>query len=120
MTTHISTGQVGEEIATDFLREKGYKIITRNFRIRNGEVDIIATHKNILIFIEVKTRTSDEYGEAREAISFWKLRSLINVAQYYKLTHKDLPDALRIDAVFVKFFPDGTIESIEHMQNISQ
>lgn len=120
MNHHISTGHVGEEIATDFLREKGYKIIGRNFRIRNGEVDIIATHNNILVFVEVKTRTSDKYGEAREAISFWKLRSLVNVAEYYKLTHKNLPDALRIDAIFVKFFSNGTMESIEHMLNISQ
>ncbi len=120
MGVHISIGQSGEDIATEFLRKQGYKIVARNFRIRNGEVDIIATCDNTLIFIEVKTRTGDKFGEPQEAISFRKLRSLLNVAQYYKLTHKNIPEAMRIDGIFIKFSPDGTIKSIEHMQNISQ
>lgn len=120
MNGNIRTGSYGEETATKFLQKKGYSIIDRNFRSRNGEVDIVAVHDNTLIFIEVKTRTGSKFGEPAEAITYWKLRSLLNVAQYYKITHKNLPDAMRIDGVFIKFSFDGTMESIEHMQNISQ
>ena len=112
----------GENKACEYLRKKGYKIIERNFRKRYGEIDIIAIDSSetekVLTFVEVKTRTSDEFGSPLEAISPWKLKSLIKTAQFYKMTHPKLPESLRIDAVSV-LLQDGQVRKIEHIKNIS-
>ncbi|MDO8658693.1 MAG: YraN family protein [Candidatus Levybacteria bacterium] len=123
MNNNIPLGKLGEDLASKFLEKKGYKIIDRNFKKRYGEIDIIAIDSSektpVLVFIEVKTRTSSEYGSPLEAITYWKLKSLIKAAQYYKLTHRNLPDGLRIDAVSIKLGYNGETESIEHVKNIS-
>lgn len=123
MNNKILLGKLGEDLASKFLEKKGYKIIERNFKKRYEEIDIVAidsSEKNsVLVFVEVKTRTSSEYGSPLEAITYWKLKSLIKAAQYYKLTHKNLPDGLRIDAVSIKLGYNGKAESIEHIKNIS-
>ena len=64
-----SLGNEGEEFAANFLAEKGYKIIERNFRAYCGEIDIIAKYKNEIIFVEVKTRRNMKYGEAIDSIT---------------------------------------------------
>lgn len=115
----LDQGNRGEEIAAEYLRKKGFHILDRNFRIRGGELDIVATHDNTLIFIEVKTRTSQQFGTALEAITPWKLKSLIKTAQFYKVAHRNLPDSLRIDAVSVMLDLQDNLVSIEHMENIS-
>lgn len=116
-------GKFGEEKAAKFLEKKGYKIIDRNFKKRYEEIDIIALEDHgkdkTLVFIEVKTRTSSDYGSPLEAIAFWKLKSLIKAAQYYKLTHRNLPDVMRIDAVSVKLGHNGEVEEMEHVKNIT-
>lgn len=113
----------GEDSATRFLQKNGYKIIDRNYRQSYGEIDIIAidtTEKDhpVLAFIEVKTRKSLQFGSSREAITSWKLRSLIKTAQFYKVAHKNLPESLRIDAVCITIQVDGK-EDIELIKNIS-
>jgi putative endonuclease len=108
----------GEEKACEFLRKKGYKIIDRNFRKGYGEIDIVAVYKSVLVFIEVKSRTSKSFGDPLEAISYWKLKSLIKTAEYYKLIHKNLPDQMRIDAVSVMIMGKEVLK-IEHHENIS-
>ena len=117
----INEGKLGEDIATEYLRKLGFKIIERNFRLRNGEVDIIAIEEKTktLVFVEVKTRTSEKFGTPLEAITFWKLRSLTLVAQYYKMTHQNLPDLLRIDAISVKISGNEEAPIVEHIRNIS-
>jgi putative endonuclease len=121
----VDEGRRGEEIAARYLADHGYKIIGRNFRIRGGEIDIIAIDPSegagheALVFVEVKTRTSNKYGTGLEAITPWKLRSLVKSAQFYKLQHKHLPDLLRIDAVVVMLDSLDNIGSIELVKNIS-
>lgn len=116
-------GKIGEEKAAKFLQGKGYMIIDRNFKKRYEEIDIIAidsSEKNsVLVFIEVKTRTSSDFGSPLEAITRWKLKSLIKAAKYYKLIHRNLPDGMRIDAVSVKLGYNGEAEDIEHIENIT-
>ena len=113
------TAGIGEEFATSFLQKKGYKIIERNFRKGYGEIDVIATKNNTLIFIEVKTRISDNFGTPFEAITPWKLNSVVKTAQFYKSFHPALPQSLRIDAVSVKLSIDYSLEKIEILENIS-
>lgn len=109
----------GEELATQFLKKKGYKIIDRNFRKGYGEIDIVALKDNTLVFVEVKTKTSNLYGSPLEEITYFKLKSLLKTAQFYKLLNPRLPDALRIDAISVMLDWSGNASSIEHVENIT-
>lgn len=111
------TARIGEEIAANFLKKLGYKIIDRNFRARNTELDIVALNKDTLVFVEVKTRTSEKFGTALESINYFKLKSLVKAAEHYKISHKNLPDVMRIDAISVDL--SSKEPKIEHVQNIS-
>lgn len=108
----------GEDAAVEFLQKKGYRIIDRNFRRGYGEIDIIALKDRVLVFIEVKSRTSSKFGEPRESITYFKLKSLVKTAEFYKHTHSNLPDAMRIDAIFVTILK-GMVEDIEQVENIT-
>jgi putative endonuclease len=117
------TAKLGEDKACKYLKTLGFKILERNYRKTYGEIDIIAIDPSassgqVLAFVEVKTRTSNLFGSPLEAITPWKLRSLIKTAQYYKMTHHNLPESLRIDAVSVILNCDK-VESIDLMRNIS-
>lgn len=118
-TSKILEGKQGEDIASDYLKKQGYKIIERNFKKRYGEIDIVAIDKDVLVFVEVKTRSSNQFGSPLESITPWKLKSVIKTAQYYKLTHKNLPDSLRIDAVSIKLSQEGSVNELELVKNIS-
>lgn len=112
------TAKFGEDKACEYLKKLGFKIIERNFRKGYGEIDIIALDKDILVFIEVKTRTSTQFGTPLESIAYWKLKSLIKTAQFYKMLHPKLPEGLRIDAVAV-LLNGSEVQSIEITKNIS-
>lgn len=113
------TAKLGEELACEYLKKKGYKIIERNFRKKYQEIDIITIHDNTLVFVEVKTRRSGSYGSPFEGIAPWKLRNLVNLAQFYKMLHPKLPDYMRIDAIGVTLSYNNEIENLEHIENIS-
>ena len=114
---------LGEDKACEYLRKKGFKIIERNFRKGYGEIDIIAIDSSesekVLTFVEVKTRTSNQFGSPLESITPWKLKSIIKTAQFYKMIHPNLPDSLRIDAISVALSGNNKVENIEHVKNIS-
>ena len=116
--------KLGEDKACEYLKKIGFKIIDRNFRKSYAEIDIVAIDptegkgKEVLVFVEVKTRTSNAFGTPLESINYWKLRSLTKAAQFYKLTHSNLPDGLRIDAISVMLNGVET-ENIELIKNIS-
>ena len=76
-------GAKGEEEVCKYLIRKGYKIIDRNFRCKQGEIDIIASKLNELIFIEVKTRRNIQFGYPCEAVGKTKQKHILNVARYY-------------------------------------
>lgn len=119
----IDEGRWGEEYAALFLRRRGYRIIDRNFRIRGGEIDLIAIEEEqgvkTLVFIEVKTRTSTEYGTPFEAIGYYKIRTLQRAAQLYKLKHPKLPELMRIDAVGVMLDQNKKVLTIDLVKNIN-
>lgn len=121
-----SLGNLGENLALKHLKNKGYKIIERNFRSRFGEIDIIAVDpstgsgQGVLVFIEVKTRWSEKFGLPEEAITPWKIKRIIKAAQYYKLFHPELPDSLRLDAVVIDLSSLGKLKRIEIIKNLSQ
>ena len=83
MVNNIDKGKTGEKIAKNYLINKGYTIIEINYKNKIGEIDIIAMHNDILVFIEVKTRTSYKYGYAFEAVDIRKQRKIINTSLAY-------------------------------------
>jgi putative endonuclease len=113
------SGLKGEDLAEEFLRKKGYQIIERNFRAKGGEIDIVAIEADTLVFIEVKARSTNEFGSPLEAITYWKLKSLIRTAQFYKLKKPKLPEAMRVDAVSITLDQRNDLKSIELVKNIS-
>ena len=113
-------GLLGEQIASRFLENLGYKIIERNFSSKLGEIDIVALDGDILVFVEVKARWSDNFGLPEEAITPQKIRKIIKTAQYYKLKHPQLPESLRIDAIALDIVLNGETKDIRHYKNISQ
>ena len=117
---NIRRGYFGETAACKYLTSLGYKIIERNFKKRYGEIDIVACQGKTLVFVEVKTRRGTSFGTPEEAITPWKMSSLIKSAQYYKLIHPNSPDAMRIDLISIHLNDAYEIEKIQHYKNISQ
>jgi putative endonuclease len=100
---HILTGRQGEVAAQGYLQQLGYRIVETNYRSgRWGEIDIICLHQQSLVFIEVKTRRGSAYGPPVEAVTKTKRAKLRRAAEYYKLTHINTPDSLRLDVVCVE------------------
>ena len=91
-------GYLGEELATKYLKEKNYEIIQRNFICRQGEIDIIALDKTKkeLVFIEVKTRTNNKYGNPSESVNENKQKHIYRTAEYY--TYKN-----KLDKMLIRF-----------------
>lgn len=99
-------GNKGEEIAASYLKREGYKIVERNYRTARGEIDIIAYDGDRLVFIEVKTRRSKEYGEGQWAVDFRKQRQMIKIALNYMMHKRAKGMAYRFDTVIVEDYPD--------------
>lgn len=106
-------GAIGEEAAARFLRRRGYRIRDRNFRCRLGELDLVAEHRGTIVFVEVKTRTTAEFGAPFEAISPFKQRRLALLATYYLVRHHLQERPCRFDAISVVVSLDGRVERIE-------
>ena len=108
-------GRKGEDLAAGFLKKRGYRILATNFRSRAGEIDIIARDGAVICFVEVKTRTSDDYGEALEAVPKTKRRKIARVALSY-LNKRKLTDVeTRFDIVAIH--REQSRDNIELVQN---
>jgi len=94
-------GKQGEELAVTFLIEKGFEIVERNYRYGKGELDIIAREKEFLVFVEVKSRESLEYGLPEEAVTKRKIAQIRKIAEAY-LSEKGITDEnIRFDVVAI-------------------
>ena len=110
-------GILGENVARDFLKKQGYHIIETNYRCPEGEVDIIARHKDFLVFIEVRTKTSLDYGSPEESITSAKKERMKAVASRYQQTYDNLPELWRIDVVAVELNKKGELSRINLIEN---
>lgn len=99
--TAFEKGLQGQKAAETFLRSKGYTILERNYRIRSGEIDIIAAQDTYVVFIEVKTRNSLTYGYPCEAVNHKKQQKIINTAHHYIATKICADGDFRFDVVEV-------------------
>ena len=111
-------GIIGETLACQYLGMKGYKIMLKNYECSLGEIDLIAKESGALVFIEVKTRSSDAMGVPAESVTWRKRRQIVRCAQYYLKRYgiKEVP--CRFDVVSI-ILPhgDGSDSQIEIIQN---
>ena len=93
-------GRLGEKKAEKFLKRKKYKIIERNYRTKFAECDLIALYGNLLVFIEVKTRSSIAYGNPADAVDYNKQRKYVKLAEYYLMVNNEYKNfSVRFDVV---------------------
>jgi len=101
-------GARGEDLAVRYLKKKGYKVIERNYRCQWGEIDLVARQGKTLVFIEIKSRTSSDFGLPQDAVGRFKQKKLIQVARAYMAEHR-LHETIpaRFDVVAVQLTPSG-------------
>lgn len=113
----IDIGAWGEEQAVKFLEEKGYAVRCRNFKCREGELDIVANKNGTTVFVEVKTRKSELFGRPAEFVDYRKQRRIIKAAMRYTYS----PDIdMRFDVIEIIYNDNGTelsIKEINHIEN---
>lgn len=114
--TKQDLARIGEDHAARYLRAKGYRVLERNYRAPAGEVDIVAEERGMLAFVEVKTRSSDEFGEPRESVAPWKQRRIASIAASY-LGARGADRSARFDVVEVFITPRGRVEKINLIQS---
>lgn len=114
MAQHNELGELGEQLAVDFLIENGYKILERNYRYMKAEVDIIAQKKDVLAVIEVKTRSTTHFGDPQDFVNPKKIKLLLSAIDYY-VVQRDLDLDVRFDIVAVIYQKDNT--KIEHLED---
>lgn len=109
-------GRKGEELACRYLTERGFSLVTRNFRRLRGEIDLIMEDRSTLVFVEVKTRCSLRYGQPREAVTDLKQQRIRRCAVQYLAERETGSRPVRFDVVEVMIGPGGTAR-LYHLRN---
>ena len=118
------TGNRGERLAAEYLERKGYQIIGRNYASKWGEIDLIARCKvydlgfkkeEIVVFVEVKTKTTDKYGEPWEMVNHWKIEQVKRMGEVW-CREFDWQGRVRVDVVGV--YLDDVVPRIEHWESV--
>ncbi|MZG30409.1 MAG: YraN family protein [Nitrospinae bacterium] len=115
----LQFGQEGESAALDFLKKKSYRILEKNFRSKLGEIDIIADHKGVIVFIEVKARSNHEYGHPFIALTPTKQKKIIQTAQSFLSQKRIVDKPVRFDVIAMTMDPSNTWK-IELLENAFQ
>ena len=100
MATHNELGKKGEDLAVEFLQKRSYDILERNWRFKKAEVDIIARKKDVLAIIEVKTRSTNHFGNPQDFVNPKKIKLLVEAINEY-VTRKDLDVEVRFDIIAI-------------------
>jgi putative endonuclease len=108
-------GRSGERLAAEYLQRHGHRLLARNVRLPEGEIDLVTLDGATLVLVEVKLRRGAVRGAAREALTAAKRRRLAALAAAYAAAHPELPADLRIDLVAVQLAPDGALAAVEHV-----
>jgi putative endonuclease len=106
---------LGEEAAAQLLRSGGYRIVARNHRCRRGEIDLIAEKGEVLVFVEVRTRSTALFGGPEETVGARKQQRVIAAARDYLAQRRGPPRAARFDVIAVVDGPSGP--SLTHFEN---
>jgi putative endonuclease len=115
-----SVGDLGETIAGNILKKKGYKIVEKNYRCKYGEIDIVAEIKKTLVFVEVRTKSSQEYGTPEESVTSSKKGKIVSSVFDYLNDHKCMSRIWRIDFIGIELSGDGQVKRVNHIENAIQ
>ena len=115
-------GGLGEDIAESYLAKIGYKILYKNWSNKFGELDLVVSNNNSLIFVEVKLKVGDDFGSPEEMINRLKLAKIQKTSEMFLQNYSELSkkyDSYQIDAVCIVVDKDNVISRINHYENIS-
>ena len=115
MAKHNDFGRHSEIMAQNYLMSIGYKILETNWRSGHKEIDIIAKDENIIVFVEVKSRTNDIFAKPEDAVNFKKIKNIVRAANTYLISHKIENDS-RFDIITLLLMPSGEYK-IEHIKD---
>lgn len=118
MKIHIKKelGNIGEQIAVDYLEKNEYQILERNFYCRQGEIDIIAKDNQEIVFVEVKTRANINFGKPAEAVNEIKQKHMYKAAKYFLYKSNCMSNLIRFDVIEV-LVEDGKF-NVNHIKQI--
>jgi putative endonuclease len=111
-------GRVGEAAAEAHLVGLGLRLVERDVRLRNGQLDLVMLDGDCLVLVEVKARRGDAYGSPQEAVHRRKLQKLRELALTYRQLHPELGRRLRIDVVAVRLDPAGAAAGCQHLVDV--
>ena len=114
MASHNELGTQGETLALNYLQAKGYEVIEKNYRYLKAEVDLIAKHNNVVVFVEVKARSTNFFGEPELAVTLSKQKLLIAAADYYASSNQ-LQNEIRFDVIAIIINKNET--TIKHIED---
>ncbi|MCK4518477.1 MAG: YraN family protein [Candidatus Omnitrophica bacterium] len=117
-TKNLETGYMGEAIAKKYLEDNGYRVVELNYRTKYAEIDLIAYDKDVLVFIEVRTKIGEQFGTPEETINKNKISRLIRNAEAY-IAIKNCQKECRIDAFCVVLDKNRKVERLNHYKNIT-
>lgn len=113
-------GQLAERHVEDLVTGRGWTVIDRNFRIRSGEIDLIAMDDDVLVFIEVRARTGTAFGIADETVDHRKLQKIMSTALTYIEQHPDLADLYwRVDLFAITLGRGESVVDCRHYENLT-
>ncbi len=112
------TGGMGENLAAEFLADKGYRVLERNWHTRWGELDIIAQKSDVLVFVEVKTKIGDAFGSPEEMVNSYKLAQVRRMTEVYRVTKGFPNQEARIDVVAVVLDREHQPVRVTHYENV--
>lgn len=116
LPTHLRHGRMGERAARRHLRSRGYKFLTANFRSERGEIDLVMRDGDCLVFVEVKARSSEEWGRPAAAVDRERRRRLSRAGLDYVRLLRNPPIKLRFDIVEV-LLQEGRVFEVRHLVN---
>ena len=115
--SRVGKGRKGEDAAVKFLKRKGFKILERNFRTRFGEIDLVCMKGERVIFVEVKAKTGERFGEPWEMVDERKINQIKRMGKFYLMKNGMNDSWCRLDVVGV-WLRDGKVEKLEHWENV--
>jgi putative endonuclease len=118
MTYQKKIGNRGEGIAAEFLLRKGYQILEKNFLSRFGEIDLVAKDSDAIVFVEVKTRRSQTFGDPEESVTPAKLERIQKAGLMWLQAHPHSPEDWRIEVISILLNEQQCVQDIRHFVDV--
>lgn len=110
-------GRQGEDVATHYLEKNNYQLLCRNYSCRLGELDIVAYERDVIVFVEVRSRSSGDYGLPQESITNRKKMKLRQLAWHYLKAVGKTNASCRFDVIAIQFDREGRVKRLDHIEN---